>query len=56
MKQSMEVGHRAEIYLAEGVGHGIFNRPPWQDRTSYRVDEFLASLGYLDGKPTIRKP
>jgi acetyl esterase/lipase len=56
MARSKEVGHRAEMFLAEGVGHGFFNAPIWRDRTLYRTDEFLASLGYLDGKPTIKKP
>ncbi len=56
MARSKEVGHRAEMFLAEGVGHGFFNAPIWRDRTLYRVDEFLASLDYLEGKPTINKP
>ena len=53
MKQSKELGHRSEMLLAEGVGHGFFNRQPWLDRTTKRMDEFLVSLGYLN--PTIRK-
>ena len=56
MARSKEVGHRAEMFMAEGVGHGFFNAPIWRDRTLYRVDEFLESLGYLEGKPTISKP
>ena len=56
MARSKEVGHRAEMFLADGVGHGFFNAPIWRDRTLYRVDEFLASLGYLEGKPTVKKP
>jgi acetyl esterase/lipase len=53
MTRSKEVGHRAEMFLADGVGHGFFNAPIWRDRTLYRVDEFLATLGYLEGKPTV---
>ena len=45
---------RAE--LAEGAKHGFFNRSPWLERTMYRVDEFLASLGYVSGKPTVKLP
>ena len=56
MKRSKELGHRAELFSAEGQPHGFFNRSPWQERTTYRVDEFLASLGYLEGKPTLKKP
>lgn len=54
--KSKEIGHRAEMFLAEGVGHGFFNRSPWMEKTLLRADEFLASLGYLKGTPTIRVP
>lgn len=47
---------RAEQLTAPGVGHGFFNRAPWQERTTKRMDEFLGSLGYLSGKPTINAP
>jgi acetyl esterase/lipase/protein-L-isoaspartate O-methyltransferase len=56
VKRSKELGHRAELFLADGVGHGFFNRSPWLERTIYRADEFLASLGYVSGKPTIQLP
>ena len=48
MDRSSELAHRAELFLADGVGHGFFNRSPWRERTLARVDEFLVSLGYLD--------
>lgn len=54
VEKSKEVGHRAEMYLVDGVGHGFFNRSPWKERTLVRMDEFLESLGYLKGKPTIK--
>src|SRR5262249_52375099 len=54
--RSKEVGHRAEMFLADGVGHGFFNRTPWQERTSRRMDEFLGSLRYVVGAPTIKAP
>ena len=54
--RSKEVGHTAEIYLAEGVGHGFFNGSPWRERTLQRADEFLATLGYVKGKPTVKIP
>ena len=50
MKKSKELGHRAEMFTAEGQKHGFFNRPPWLERTTQRMDEFLVSLGYLEGK------
>lgn len=47
MNRSKELGHRAEIYLAQGVGHGFFNKSPWQEKTIQRMDTFLVSHGYL---------
>lgn len=52
--RAKENGTRAEMYVAEGAKHGFFNAPPWKERTLYRTDEFLASLGYVQGKPTIQ--
>ena len=56
MKKAKQVAHKSELYLAPDARHGFFNRPPWYERTLYRADEFLASLGYLQGKPTIELP
>lgn len=50
--KSKELGFRAEMFTAEGQGHGFFNRSPWQERTIQRMDEFLVSIGYLQVKPT----
>ena len=47
---------RAEMFTAEGQAHGFFNRSPWRERTLRRADEFLTSLGYLAGPPTIVVP
>lgn len=47
VKRSKELGHHSELFLADGVGHGFFNRSPWKEKTLERVDEFLVSLGYL---------
>ena len=55
-KKAEELGVRADKYLAEGQGHGFFNRSPWKERTLIAVDEFLTSLGFLKGKPTIQVP
>jgi acetyl esterase/lipase len=52
MKKSKELGHRAEMFTAEGQKHGFFNRPPWLEKTTQRMDEFLVSIGYLKAKPT----
>jgi acetyl esterase/lipase len=45
--RAKEVGYRAELFTAEDQPHGFFNRPPWFQRTTDRMDEFLTSLGYL---------
>ncbi|MGD8237009.1 MAG: alpha/beta hydrolase [Armatimonadota bacterium] len=54
--KAKELGVRAEMYTAEEQAHGFFNRAPWKQRTLYKADEFLASLGYLEGKPTLEVP
>ena len=50
------LGVRADKYIAEGQGHGFFNRSPWLERTLIVTDKFLASLGFLKGEPTIQVP
>ncbi|HEY7327114.1 MAG TPA: alpha/beta hydrolase [Gemmataceae bacterium] len=56
MERSKELGHRAELFTAEKQPHGFFNRSPWREKTLQKTDEFLASLGYLQGKPTVQVP
>jgi acetyl esterase/lipase len=56
MEKSRELGHRAELFMAEGQPHAFFHRSPWYERTTQRMDEFLVSLGYLKGRPTIKVP
>jgi len=51
-----KLGVRADKYIAEGQGHGFFNRSPWLERTIIVTDKFLASLGFLEGEPTIKPP
>ena len=52
MKKSKELGHRAEMFTAEGQPHGFFNGPPWLEKTTQRMDEFLVSIGYLAAQAT----
>src|SRR6202035_2736504 len=56
MQRSKELGHRSAMFTAEKQPHGFFNRSPWREKTLLRADEFLVSLGYLQGKPTIKIP
>ena len=54
MARAKALGNRVEFYTAEGAGHGFFNRAPWKKRTLHRADEFLASIGYVQGPPTLK--
>jgi acetyl esterase/lipase len=47
MAKSKDLGHRAELFAAEGQPHGFFNRSPWLERTIQRMDDFLVSIRYL---------
>ena len=51
-----DLGIRADLYTAAGLSHGFFNQSPWTEVTAKKADEFLASLGYLKGSPTIELP
>ena len=55
-KKAEDLGVRADKYIAEGQGHGFFNRSPWKERTLIAADKFLASLGFLEGEPTVKVP
>ncbi|HEX4415917.1 MAG TPA: alpha/beta hydrolase [Lacipirellulaceae bacterium] len=54
--QAKEIGAKVELYMAPGQTHGFFNHSPWTEVTAAKADEFLASLGYLRGPPTIKLP
>ena len=52
-------GNRCELVGYDGQGHGFFNyqrggKKPYYD-TLRRMDQFLASLGYLKGEPTVQE-
>ena len=51
-KKSQAAGNRCELVGYEGQGHGFFNNRPgnrYYGETLRAAEEFLASLGYLDG-------
>lgn len=56
LAKSKEAGNRVELWTADGQPHTFFNRPPWKQLTLIKADEFLVSLGYLKGKPTVEAP
>jgi formylglycine-generating enzyme required for sulfatase activity len=56
IQRSKELGHRSEMFTAEKQPHAFFHKSPWKEKTLQRADEFLVSLGYLQGKATIQVP
>jgi acetyl esterase/lipase len=54
-KQRMEkAGVRCDLHLYEDQPHGFFNKAKYYE-TMLEADKFLASLGYLEGQPTLQK-
>lgn len=53
-QKAIDLDNRCELWIAEGQRHGFFNRSPWHEATLFQADKFLASLGYLQGEPTIQ--
>ena len=55
-----KAGVRCELHLYEGQGHGFFNFKgsggKYYALTVRAADQFLASLGWLQGAPTISEP
>lgn len=53
-------GGRCETLIFPGEGHGFFNYGKGGGQPYYKTvvacDRFLASLGWLDGEPTLAKP
>ncbi len=53
LERAMELEIEAHLHLAEGVGHGFFNKDPWRGATLRLADEFLARHGFTSGPPTV---
>lgn len=56
VKRALALGLRAEMWTAADMPHGFFNREPWIQVTTRKMEEFLISLGYLGGEPVIKLP
>jgi acetyl esterase len=56
VKRARQHGNRVDLFTAKRKSHGFFNTSPWRERTLYEADKFLASIGYLQGDPTIAAP
>jgi acetyl esterase/lipase len=48
-----EAGVRCETHIYHGVGHGFFNKDPYFTLTLIECDKFFASLGWIQGAPTL---
>ncbi|MBN1910584.1 MAG: alpha/beta hydrolase [Pirellulales bacterium] len=49
-----QAGVRCDLRLYDGEKHGFFNQSKFHE-TLLATDEFLTSLGYLEGKPTLKR-
>jgi acetyl esterase len=48
-----DAGVRCETHIYPGAGHGFFNSGGYYKETLIAADRFLASLGWIDGEPTL---
>jgi acetyl esterase/lipase len=59
-RKMREVGSRCDTHLFDGQPHGFFNKGRGDDTyyalTVRAMDEFLISLGWLEGEPAISSP
>lgn len=53
--QMEKLGARCEVHIYPGAPHGFFNKPPHYQQTLIEADEFLGSLGWLKGPPTLKE-
>ena len=53
----IDKGLRCDLHLYEGQAHAFFNlkNREYYNKTVIEADRFLASLGYLEGAPTLQK-
>ena len=56
VSKARALGLRAEMWSAPAMPHGFFNRTPWIQVTARQMDQFLVSLGYLGGEPSLKLP
>jgi len=54
LAKSKTLGNLVQLYTAPGGGHVYYFRQPWRQLTFGHMDEFLVSLGYLNGAATIK--
>lgn len=55
-RRMAENGRRCDLHVYPGQAHGFFNykNTEYYEKTVIEADRFLASLGYLQGEPTLK--
>ena len=48
-----KAGVRCDTHIYPNAGHGFFNKEPYFGKTLTEADKFLASLGWIEGPPTL---
>lgn len=56
VRKARALGLRAEMWSAKDMPHGFFNHEPWIRVTARKMEEFLVSLGYLEGAARLVLP
>jgi acetyl esterase/lipase len=51
-----KAGVRCETHIYAAQPHGFFNKEPFKTATLIEADKFIASLGWLQGEPTLKPP
>ena len=51
-----KAGARCDAHIYPNAAHGFFNRDPHFTLTLIETDKFLASLGWLQGEPSLSAP
>jgi len=53
---SLKIADSVNVRIADGQGHGFFNKQPWADITLIAADKFLKEHGFIEGEPTLAMP
>lgn len=52
-RRSAALGNRVDLWVAPGQSHTFHNAPPWLEAVIIKAEEFLGSLGFVDGPPAM---
>lgn len=54
--QMQKLGVKCDLHIYEGQKHGFYKAPKYYYETTKEADQFLATLGWLKGSPTLEEP